>query len=149
MTPPDEYSGATARCRCPPTCPVCVPDACPRFLRPPRGFRDSSARVQIPKRGRALIPRSGVSPHFAPVVAGSATLKRIRTRHSSSLIHYRRLARFRSGTRALRRAAPRRISMMERPLVSAARNIFGVIDGERSATCNSRLGRFRSVNRTR
>jgi hypothetical protein len=65
MTPLNEYSGATARCRCPLTCPVCVPDACPRFLRPPRGFRDSSARVQIPKRSRALIPRSGVSPASA------------------------------------------------------------------------------------
>lgn len=68
-----------------------------------------------------------------------------RTRHWSTLVHYRRLPHFRCGTRS----ASRRISMMEQLLVPRPKNIFSIVDGE-STACNSRTdGRFCSVNRIR
>lgn len=81
--------------------------------------------------------------YFTSLVTGSATLKRIRTRHWSTFVHYPRLPHFRCGTR---RALPD-IDDGTQSLVS--KNIFAIVDGE-SAACNSRTDRrFCSVNRVR
>lgn len=135
--PADEYSGAVmlgipgVRCRRKFVSSCSATISCPAIISVCYNFRVFLRVYTNPDARR----------YFTSVVIGSATLKRIRARHWSTLVHYRRLPHFRCGTR---RASPD-IDDGTQSLVS--KNIFAIVDGE-SAACNSRTDRrFCSVNR--